>query len=367
MKKVIIFSNSDSHFFAHLLPIATKAISLGYHVSLVTKVTDYKKRIEDFGVKVIPISLDRKGTNPFYEFITLIEIINIIRSTHPNILHNFTIKPIIYGSIASWFSSTKIKVINNFVGMGFVFISNSFLYSVMRSLICLFLRVDSTFNKSKIIVQNSDDQKLLQEYDIPNVSIQCSVGVDIKEFCVLKEPKDDKIIFALVSRMLIDKGVYEFVKAAEILHKKCVKAEFWLVGTPDEGNKSSIKISEIKAFEKSGFIKYLGFCDVKKIWQEAHVAVLPSYREGMSRSLLEAGAFGRAIITTDAPGGKDLVRHNENGLLVPVKDDKALADAMEFMILNHEIRKSFASKIRKEISEKYDSNIITIKMLEFYE
>lgn len=367
MKKVIIFSNADSHFFAHLLPIATKAIASGYDVSVITKVTNYKEKIENFGIKVLPIALDRKGINPFTELLTLIGLIRIIRCENPDIIHNFTIKPIIYGSIASWCCTPKPKVINNFIGMGFVFISKNPLYSFIRKCICFFLYLHSKCWQTKIIVQNSDDKKLLAEHKISNIFAQCSVGVNMEEFEILPEPKGEKIIFALVSRMLIDKGVYEFIKAAEILHKKGVKAEFWLVGLPDEGNQSSITMEEIHSFEKSGFVKYLGFQNVKNIWKKAHVAVLPSYREGMSRSLLEAGAYGRAIITTDAPGGRDLITHNVNGLLVAVNSVEPLADAMEFMVLNPEIRKNLAKNIRQEIADKYDSDFITNKMVQFYE
>lgn len=367
MKKVVIFSNSDSHFFYHLLPIATKAIDLGYQVSLITKVINHKEKIENLGIKVIPISLDRKGMNPLCEFFTLFRIISIIREARPDILHNFTIKPIIYGSIASLFCNSRPKIINNFIGMGFLFISQNLLHSFIKHMICLFLSKISGLDKVQTIVQNSDDKHLLNSYKIENVSVECSVGVDIDDFDILKEPKNNKTIFALVSRMLVDKGIYEFVEASEILHEKGIKAEFWLAGLPDEGNKSSLTIKEIEHFEKMGFIKYLGFQDVKKIWQKAHVAVLPSYREGMSRSLLEAGAYGRAIITTDSPGGRDLISHNVNGLLVPIKNPNALADAMEFMVLNPLIRKQFAEQIRKEIAIKYDSEVISAKMVRFYE
>jgi glycosyltransferase involved in cell wall biosynthesis len=311
--------------------------------------------------------MDRKGINPLSELLTLIRLIRLIRSECPDILHNFTIKPIIYGTIASWFCISRPKVINNFIGMGFVFISKNPLYVFIRSIICFLLSIDSKFGKTKTIVQNSDDKKLLEEYGISNIFTQCSVGVNMNEFALLPEPKGDKIIFALVSRMLIDKGIYEFVKAAQILHKKGLNAEFWLVGFPDEGNKSSLTMEEIHSFEATECVKYLGFQNVENIWRKAHVAVLPSYREGMSRSLLEAGAYGRAIITTDAPGGRDLVTHNVNGLLVQLKSVEGLEDAMEFLVLNPEIRKNFAHNIRQEIASKYDSDFITNKMVHFYD
>jgi glycosyltransferase involved in cell wall biosynthesis len=368
IKKLLIFNNADWQFYAHLLPIALAAKQAGYIVSLLTNVTDCREKIENAGIKVIPIVMSRKNINPFLELITLVKVTNIIRKEQPDILHNFTIKPIVYGSIASLFCKKNLKIINNFLGMGFVFISTKLVYIFIKQVICIILAIHSKLKHTLIIVQNSDDKQLIIDLGIAKegkVHVQCSVGVDTENFHALKEP-NGPVIFALVARMLIDKGIREFIAAAKILKAQKIEAEFWLVGTPDEGNKSSLSLSELEDLNKERIVKYIGFSDVSKIWKIAHVAVLPSYREGLSRSLLEAGAYGRAIITTDAPGGRELIRDKINGLLVGVQDASELAQAMEMMILNPEMRQKLGQEIRVVILKKYDSKIIAAKMLNYY-
>jgi glycosyltransferase involved in cell wall biosynthesis len=368
MKRILIFSNSDSGFYFHLLPIAIAAKKEGYEVILLIACTNYLEKIERHGFRIIPISLKRNGINPFLEILTLVKVIRTILSEKPDILHNFTIKPILYGSIASLFSRKKMKVINNFLGMGFIFISDKFLYLTLCKIICLILRLVSKIRNVKYIAQNPDDKQLLIDCKVTkalDISAQCSVGVEIKNFEQLAEPHG-KIIFALVARMLMDKGVYEFAAAAKILRQKKLDAEFWLVGAPDEQNSASLNLLELQNIDKEGYVRYLGFQDIKKVWRGAHVAVLPSYREGLSRALLEAGAYGRAVITTDAPGGRELVTDHVNGLLVQPKDITGLASAMELLAVNQDLRKNLGVQIRKHISDNYDANIIAKKMIRFY-
>jgi len=369
MKKIIIFTNDDAHFCNHLLPLAIAAKDSGYEVKILTNVSNYKTKIEEHGLGIIPLKINRGNINPFVEMLLLIRIIRIIRQESPDILHNFTIKPIFYGSIASFFCKIP-KIINNFLGMGSVFIGDSLIHKILRALISQTLSVISKYQNILFIVQNSDDKKLLEELGVSGnnpIINQCSVGVDSKDFPILPEPKNDKIIFALVARMLVDKGVYEFIKAAKSLRKKGVKAEFWLVGSPDEQNPSSIPESILKKHNKAGDIKYLGYRDdIKNIWEKAHVAVLPSYREGLSRSLLEAGAYGRAVITTDAPGGRELIQDQGNGLLVKAKDYKSLSKAMERLVNDKILRQKLAASLRQHIIQHYDTRIINKNMLKVY-
>ncbi len=367
-KKLLIFNNADWQFYAHLLPIALAAKQSGYEVILLTSITDRREKIENAGIRVIPIVMNRKSINPFSELVTLVKITNIIRKEQPDILHNFTIKSIVYGSIASFFCKKSLRIVNNFLGMGFVFISTKLIYILVKKAISAILAIHAKFKQAVVIVQNSDDKHLIIDLGIAkeySTHVQCSVGVDTQNFQLLKEP-EGPVVFALVARMLIDKGVREFIAAAKILKAKNLEAEFWLVGTPDDGNKSSLSLPKLEALNKEGIIKYLGFQDVCKIWKMAHVAVLPSYREGLSRSLLEAGAYGRAIITTNAPGGRELVKDKINGLLVNVQDSKSLAKAMELLVADPQMRKTLGQKIREDILEKYDSKIIAAKMLTFY-
>lgn len=368
MKKIILFSNDDAHFYNHLFPIALEAKKQGYNIKIMTNVLSHKDKIEKHGFTIIPVKIKRGSLNPFIELVLLFKIIKVILEERPDILHNFTIKPIIYGTIAGFLCKTP-KIINNFLGMGYLFINNSFLTKIIRSLLAKILSIIGKYKDMIFIAQNEDDRKLLIDLNIAKkdrIINQCSVGIDTKQFSQLPE-KDGPIIFTLVARMLIDKGVNEFIDAAKLLYKKGINAEFWLVGSPDVQNASSIDEKILEEYHKQGFIKYLGHQkDIQKIWEDSHVAVLPSYREGLSRSLLEAAGYGRAIITTDAPGGRELVDNNINGLLVPIKDSQSLANAMEHLAKDAKFRHILARNIRNDVFNNYDSNFIAKKVVALY-
>lgn len=368
MKKLVIFTNSDSHFYAHLLPIALAAKANNYQVKILTNVSDFQNKIQKYDIQVIPLSINRSSINPFREFMLLLRVIRIIKTEKPDILNNFTLKPIIYGSIAALFAKVP-KIINTFLGMGTIFISNNLLIKLLKVFICLLLKISYNFKNMLFIVQNNDDKKLLIELNIArenDIVVQCSVGVKTEEFPELPEPKG-KIIFALVARMIADKGINEFIIASKLLKEKGIEAEFWLVGEPDKQNRTSISLDKLQYYHQQGYVRYLGFqTNIKKIWQQAHVAVLPSYREGLSHALLEAGAYGRAIITTDAPGGRELIKDKNNGLLVKVKDYKSLANAMELLVVDNSLRKKLGNQIRQDIANLYDTAIIQNKMISFY-
>ncbi|WP_250310754.1 glycosyltransferase family 4 protein [Rickettsia endosymbiont of Oedothorax gibbosus] len=452
MKKIIIFTNTDWHFYHHLLPIALTAKIKGYEVKVLTDISEFKDKIERHNLPVIPISIKRGSINLFTDLLLLIKLIRILNKEKPDILHNFTIKPIFYGSISAFLCNTP-QIINTFVGMGLLFISNKFLLKCLRKIIVKILSLISYYKSMLFVVQNDDDLALVVKLGIansiivnsgelgsrndgatsddvtnfqsidysitansqtslrgaalrrrgnpkmvkngllrwltpprndtsllwidtnqvshiapPNLVIkQCSVGIETKKFPLLPEPLGNKIVVALVARMLIDKGVYEFIYAAKILKQKNIDAEFWLVGQPEQNNKQSIAQSILEDYQNLGYIKYLGYQkDIEEIWKKAHIAVLPSYREGLSRSLLEAGAYGRAIITTDAPGGRELIQDKINGLLVKPQNIEDLAIAMELLITMPSLRKHLGVQIRQDILEKYDNQLISEKMVNFY-
>ena len=368
MKKIIIFTNTDWHFYDHLLPIALEAKNSGYEVKILTNISKYKDKIEQHNLPVIPIRIRRNSINPFSDAILLAKLIIVLNKEKPDILHNFTIKPIIYGSIGSLLCRVP-KIINNFLGMGLIFINDSFFIKLVRTIIVKIISIISRYKNILFIVQNNDDLILLKNLNIaPKNSIikQCSVGIDTRKFPLLPQPSG-KIIFALVARMIVDKGIYEFIFAAKILKQKNIDAEFWLVGEPDKDNKQSIELSILENYHTQGYIKYLGYQEnIEEIWRKAHVAVLPSYREGLSRSLLEAGSYGKPIITTDAPGGRELIQNKKNGLLVQVKNTEDLAYAMELLTKDHILRKKFGNNIRKDILAKYDAQVIAQKIVKFY-
>ncbi len=367
-KTVMIITNEETHFYAHLLPIALAALAEGYQVSVVTAFSHHREKIETLGIKTISLPLNRKSLNPLQDALYVYRLSQIVKTHRPDILHLFTPKPILYGSLVGAVLRTPI-VINTYVGMGTLYTNDRPLFKILRGLINTLFRKLSSHKKMLFMTQNADDTHLLRALKVapPNrIFTQCSVGVDLD--CYKQSPlPQGPLVFALISRMLQDKGVYEFVEAAKRLKQRGYGAEFWLVGSPDPGNRTSIPEEVLKQWDAEGHVKYLGYHkDMPALLQQIHVSVLPSYREGLSRSLLEAAACGRAIVTTDAPGGRDLITHEVNGLLVPPKDATALEQAMERLIENpHEVT-TFADAIHAHVISTYEMGAIGRKMIAYY-
>ncbi|AIF81294.1 alpha-D-QuiNAc alpha-1,3-galactosyltransferase [endosymbiont of Acanthamoeba sp. UWC8] len=366
--KIILFSNADWHFVAHLMPIALAAKEKGYDIKVITCVNEHGEEIKKQGLELFPINLERFGLNIFKELKIIFQLIAVYRKEKPDIAQHFGIKPILYGSIAAIFNKVP-KVINTFLGMGFVFISDKLWVKAIRVVFTNLLKLFMLKQNSIIIVQNKDDKELLLKENIAKpaqIFAQCSVGIDLKNFLPLSEP-NGKPVFALMARMILDKGIAEFAAAAEIINNKGLEAEFWLVGAPDPDNSRSVTEYQLREWEDKKIIKWLGFqSNIKTIWEKAHVAVLPSYREGLSRSLLEAAALGRALITTDAPGCRELVEDGINGLLVKVRDADSLAEAIEKLIVDNQLRTSLALKARETVVRDYSEEVIVKRMLKFY-
>lgn len=367
--KIIIFCTEDWHFAAHLMPIAKGAKKQGHQVKIITRISNNKEQILSQGLEVIPLNLERFSLNIFKELKVIYKIWKIYKEESPDVVQHFGIKPILYGNAVAILSRIP-KIINTFLGMGFVFISDKLWVKAIRVGFISLLKLFMLKRESIIIVQNKDDRELLLKENIAKPSqvyAQCSVGVDINDFPVLPEP-EGKPVFALIARMIWDKGIAEFIAAAEIIKNKGLDAEFWLVGAPDPNNSRSVTEEQIIEWQDRELIKWLGFCkDIRSIWEKAHVAVLPSYREGLSRSLLEAAAYGRALITTDVPGCRELVDDQVNGLLVKSHDIDTLAKAMENLIVDKELRKALALRAREIVVNNYSEEVIVKHMLEFYQ
>ncbi len=405
-EKVVLFvSHQIRHFQEHLLPIAEAAKESGYKViiaanqegdenllsnhpfiRLLSKLAcgsnmqgvEQKRSVREdsrtlpaeveFTKKYIieNIPLDRGNVNPIKEMLLFWRILKIVMLYKPDVLHSFTMKPALYCTIIGRILGVN-RVVVTFLGLGTLFISNTIILKIIKALFLLIIRMFSSL-KTVFIVQNSDDKIFLSKF-LPNSNIiaQCCVGVDSKVFYKLPFAKKDKTIFAMLGRMIRDKGVYEFLEAASALKQMDVEAEFWLIGDPDFGNRYCADMNIIKMHHDEGIIKYFGHVDdVVSIWKQADVCVLPSYREGFSRVLLEAASCNRAVITTDAPGGRDLVHHMEDGMLVKVGCSKELAEAMLYLIKNNAEIKRMAKNLCKIAVNQYNSRNIANIIIKLY-
>ena len=366
--KILFVTNVDWFFISHRLAIAQETLSNGFEVIVAAEDTGRSSEITEKGIKFIKLSFSRSGTNPFNEFITLIKIYKIYTQIKPDIVHHVTLKPVIYGSIIAKFLNIR-NVVNAISGLGYMFTEGriNFISKLM-----IFLIKYSFNNKSSIIFQNKDDYNELLNLKILSPKNQIyfikGSGVNLKEFYPTIFPSFKKINFVLPSRMLWDKGVKEFYIAASLLKKNYFdKIRFILVGMVDTNNKSAVPISLLKEWDDGEYFKWVGHKkDIFEIYKNAHVVVLPSYREGVPRTLIEACAMGRAIITTEAIGCRECVEAGINGLTVPIKDAQSLANAIEFLVNNPERIIDMGIASRSKAEAEFDIISVINTHLEIY-
>lgn len=357
--KIVFTSNTSFSLYNFRYGVMKYLKDKGFEVIALAPKDDYsdllKKNFEFFEIK----SLDRKGTNPLVDFKLVLEYMKIYKIIKPDLVFSYTIKPNIYSSFACRF--LRIKYINMLTGLGYIFIKENLLTKFIENL------YKTAFGASyKVLFQNKDDMKLFINRKIvfENKTILTkSSGINTTyfspDFCKVKN-SDNKLIFLMITRLLWDKGVKEFVEAGRIVKSKYSNTEFLLLGPIDKDNPSAVSEIIIKEWANEGVAKYLGVSkDVRDYICEADVVVLPSYREGVPRSLIEAMAMGKPIITTDTSGCRDVCRDGENGLLVPVKDAQTLSEAMIKMIqVKEEGRKQMGQRGRNIVIEEFDEKII---------
>jgi glycosyltransferase involved in cell wall biosynthesis len=350
-KRIVLSSNTAFSLYNFRLHLMRALKEKGYEVMAVSpedgKYSELLRReFSFFPVK----NLDRKGTNPIKDLKLFFEYFLLFRRLKPDLVINFTIKPNIYGSISA--GLLGIPSISVITGLGYVFIRESLLTKLVKLLYWLAFR----FNRA-VVFLNSEDLNTLRNISKEKSFLVESEGIDIKHFDpeLCKEAKKDEFTFLFVGRLLTDKGIYELIKAFERLKKEKPKVKLIIVGSPDEGNPNSISKGELEKWMKEGLIEWHGFQeDVRPFYCMADCVVLPSYREGVPRVLLEAMAMEKPIITTDAPGCKNVCVDEVNGFLVKPKDVESLHLAMMKMLeLGDEKLRELGKAGRRLAEEKY--------------
>lgn len=363
--KLLFFVTEDWAFCSHRLPLAVAAIEDGYDVALVTRVRNHGQLIRDAGIRLIPFEVARRSMNPFMELGVLLRLIGVYRRERPDIVHHVTIKPVMYGSIAARMVGNPC-VVNAMTGLGWMFISRNFFVRVMRVMLRKVLRL--LLKRGRLIVQNEDDLELFVRFGNRRESIRLirGSGVDVAEF-IPHEHGDGMPVVVLAARMLWDKGIGEFVGAARDLLRKGVIARFVLVGEPDAENPASIAEAQIREWVSEGIVEWWGYRgDMPAVYDQTDIACLPSYREGLPKSLLEAAAAGLPIVTTDVPGCREAVRDGDNGLLVPVCDKDALADALSRLLSDRELRSRMGQRGRERAESEFSLEQVIGETLSVY-
>jgi glycosyltransferase involved in cell wall biosynthesis len=370
---IVYFVTEDNYFLSHRLPIALYAKKLGHEVFVITKITDKKLKIEGYGFKLIPLNFNRSTLHFIKDIAIFVKLIRVFKTISPDVVHNVAIKPIIIGSLASLFCK-NIHVVNAFTGMGFLFTSKlTFKYSVLKFFAKFILKKVVNLNNAHSLVQNDGDVDFIKTFfgaKIDKITCIGGSGVDTNYFTssIKKKEVSARLRVVTTCRMLKDKGVLDFYEAAIILNNRGVPCTCVFVGGIDLKNPSSIGRGRLNRWIHDGIIEYHDYTDnVLSILNDTDIFILASYREGLSKSILEAASFGLPIVSTDIPASKGTVINNCNGFLVPVRNAFDLANAIEKLVFNQNLRIKFGEASRGIVLKNFSEERVCKKTLGFYE
>jgi glycosyltransferase involved in cell wall biosynthesis len=322
----------------------------------------------DMGIMAGYVPMQRAGFNPLREAVCIIELFKTLRGVRPDIVHLVTIKPYLYGGIAARFARIP-GVVSAVAGLGSVFIRRDLLGLLFRSMLYPMYRMAFGHPNQVVIVQNYDDAEVLIKWGVAKSSkirLVRGSGVDLSKFLHVAEP-NGVISICFASRLLRDKGIFEFAAAGRLLRKRGLKVRLLVAGSIDEGNPSSLDSSDLASLQTDYGIEFLGFQrDVGALFQDCNIVCLPSYREGFPKVLLEAAASGRAVVTTDVPGCRDAIIPNMTGLLVSAGSYKELADALQRLIEAPHERLAMGVAGRRLAEREFSVETIVRRHLDIY-
>ena len=362
--KLLFVVTEDWYFVSHRLPLAMAAKAAGFEVAVATRVGRHAEVIRSAGIRLIPFSLSRRGGNPLREVMALWQL---YRREKPDLVHHVALKPVMFGASAAWLARVPAQV-NAVAGLGWLFTSSGRIVRLVQPALRWMLGRLLNRPHSFTIVQNPEDRSLLERSGVPATHLRLirGAGVDTRIFYPMT-PLSEPVCIVLASRMLWDKGVGEFVEAARRLTATGVNARFVLVGDPDLANPASVPESTLRGWHGQHGVEWWGRRDdMPSVLQAAHIACLPSYREGLPKSLLEAAACGLPIVTTDAPGCREVVRDGVNGLLVPVRDAAALAAALKKLIDDAQLRRNMGEQSRLRAEAEFGLETVIAQTLAVY-
>ncbi|NQV43886.1 MAG: glycosyltransferase family 4 protein [Rhodospirillales bacterium] len=365
--KILFLVTEDWAFLSHRLPMARAAQAAGAEVIVATRISHHADTIKNAGFKLVETRMDRGNRNPFSELLTVVSLMILFWRIRPDILHNVGLKPLIDGTFAALFSPVG-HIVNMFTGMGAIFV-NADEQRMLRRLIILMLRLLMRRKKVTVVVQNPDDANLLVSLGVSKPFQHCLIygsGISVENYPVTPENRGP-VTVTMVSRLLWDKGVGDFVEAARQIAAIDPDVRFVVVGGADPENPRNIDDRTLASWRELGVVDFVGpKTDIAEIWATSHIAVLPSYREGMPKSMLEAASCGRPLIVTDVPGCRELVREGENGLLVPARDPVALAFAITMLAHDPQLRSKMGSRARKDVEERFSDQVIEAETKALY-
>jgi glycosyltransferase involved in cell wall biosynthesis len=350
---VLITVNASWNVWNFRRPVLSALLDQGYRVTVLAPEDRFRSEIEKFGCRFVPLEMDQKGLNPVRDLALLSRFKSIFARERPDVVLSYTIKNNIYGALAA--RSLGIVFIPNITGLGTAFLSGGLLQSVAE------LLYRTAFAALPVVFfQNEDDQELFLRRGLVKpgqARLLPGSGIDLDHFGHSTYPAPDTpTTFLLIARLLRDKGILEYVEAARMVKARSPEIRFQLLGAADAQNRSAFSLAQATSWQQSHGVEYLGTAsDVRQHIGEAHCVVLPSYREGAPRTLMEAAAMGRPLIATDVPGCRSLVDSGRTGLLCTPRDARSLANTcLGFMALPHDARIAMGEAGRLKMEREYD-------------
>jgi glycosyltransferase involved in cell wall biosynthesis len=366
--RILYLAGDDRHFWQHRGGLARAVRRAGAEVALAAPPGPLRGTLEEAGLHFYPVPLRRGNRNPCREISALREIAVVLRSFRPHLVHQITFKPIVLGSLAARWCGRPARVAS-VTGLGYVFTGGGIARALLRTVAESGYRMALRGARVRAIFENPDDQALFLRRGLvapERARLILGAGVDTRRFTPAPEPPKP-VTIVLAARLLWDKGVGELIEAARILRAEGADFRVLLAGSPDPANPAAIGEGQLHAWEKQGLARRLGHVeDMPRLLADCHIACLPSYREGLPVSLMEAAASGLPIVTTDAPGCREIVREGVNGLLVPVRDAAALARALGRLVRDEEERRRMGTAGRALVLERFSVEHVIEQTLTVY-
>lgn len=369
--RILFVINHAGYFLTHRLPLALGARERGWDVHVATPKSRHVPEIEAAGLEWHEVPLRRSGTNPVEELRTFLALRRLYRLLRPDLVHQVTQKPVLYGTLAARLVGTP-AVVNAVAGLGHLHIARGLRYRALRSAVGVGYRLVLRHRRMRVIFQNPDDMALFVDNGWlrpGDVTIVPGSGVDLEAFSPEgHRPIGERLTVLFPSRMLRTKGLIELVEAARILESRDRPIRVLLVGDPDPDNPASVSEDEILNWVGEGLVEYAGRQTNMPDWyRRADIVCLPSYREGLPKTLVEAAATGLPSVTTDVPGCREVVRDGETGLLVPVRSVEPLADALERLALDEDLRRKMGRRARERAEREFGLERVLESTFAIYE
>lgn len=372
--KVVLFANTEWYLFNFRLSLATALQNAGHQVIMVSPPGRYGDKLLALGLDWRPAPMRRLSLNPISELRLLWWLMQLLRREQIDLVHGFTIKCAVYSSLAARLTGNRARI-GAVAGLGYVFTSGSAKARLLRRLAGLTFRTAFAGRRSRIIVQNPDDLALFESSRLARPDQLCLIrgsGVDLQRYTpateAIRTSAEQPFRIVLPARMLWDKGVAEWVAAARLLRQSHPQVRMLLAGEPDFGNPSAVPVDQLQAWHDEGVIEWLGkIDDMPALFRSVHAVALPSYREGLPRSLIEAAGCALPLITTDVPGCREVVTHEQEGLIVPVRDATALAAAIVRLADDPDACRRFGKAAHARALDAFDERIVIERTLQVYQ